>query len=478
MSDQVRFSVELDVSTGRERALARPRSDDPFVVVVAGDFRGRTSRPGEGARPGTRPVDRDDLDDAIAYMAPRLSLELEDGSRVELTFRSLEDFHADALLDRAPFFRALREARLRLADARTFSGTLESILGGAAQRPPAATGPDADDVIADVITGSLLDRMADAQSGTPSHGDPLRGYLRRVVTPHLVPGEDPRQEALLAEVDRSIAAGLRAVLHHPDFQRLESLWRGVDFLVRRIETGPSLKIMLLDATTDELRAGLPTLPAAASVLVIDHAFGAAREDVALLRAIAAACAERGVPLLAGASPTLVGIQSFATMPESEDVKEWQDDEWHAFRRSGDAAFAGLALPRFLLREPYGREGEPCERLNFEELTTPPEHEHYLWGNAAFGCALVLAESFASDGWDLRPGSHLDITNLPLHTWRGESGPEIKPCAETLMSDRLAGMLMEAGIMVLATIRHGDTARLVRFQSAASPLRALQGPWTR
>jgi hypothetical protein len=47
-----------------------------------------------------------------------------------------------------------------------------------------------------------------------------------------------------------------------------------------------------------------------------------------------------------------------------------------------------------------------------------------------------------------------------------------------MSDRLGDALMTAGPMVLATIKHGDTARLIRLQSLASPLRALQGPWSR
>jgi type VI secretion system protein ImpC len=79
---------------------------------------------------------------------------------------------------------------------------------------------------------------------------------------------------------------------------------------------------------------------------------------------------------------------------------------------------------------------------------------------------------------MRPGQEIDVTGLPLHTWRSLSGPEIQPCAECLMTDRLANALMDAGPMVLATIKHGDTARLVRFHSLASPLRALQGPWVR
>src|SRR3546814_20077627 len=49
---------------------------------------------------------------------------------------------------------------------------------------------------------------------------------------------------------------MRRILHHPDFQTLESLWRSVDMLVRRLETGGSLQIVLYDISAEEIAADL------------------------------------------------------------------------------------------------------------------------------------------------------------------------------------------------------------------------------
>ena len=133
----------------------------------------------------------------------------------------------------------------------------------------------------------------------------------------------------------------------------------------------------------------------------------------------------------------------ATTP-SPPPQSWQDDAWHAFRRSPEAAVVGLALPRFLLRIPYGEDGEECESLGFEESEGPLGHEDYLWGNPAFACAVLLGQEFAASGWSMRPGMHRDIAGLPLHSFRGPGGPELKPCAECTMSDALADALMEVG----------------------------------
>lgn len=476
MSDAT--DVRLDVSAGEDRAPARPQRDDPFHIALVGDFSGRAGRESDRATGRPVTVDRDDLDDVLAALAPRLALTLDDGTVVDLAFAELDDFHPDRLFDRAPFFRALRESRRRLADPGTFTETLSAILGGAERESGTERTADADDVVADVLSGSVLDRVL----GDRPAEDPFRSFLRGIVAPHVVPGEDPQRDALVERLDASIAAGLRQVLHHPRFQALEALWRGVDFLVRRLETGVSLKLFLIDATAEDLRRRPDALDGRLgagryAVILVDHAVGAHAEDLALLRDLARVAAARGSALLAGAAPSLVGLEDFATLPDAHEIVAWQNDGWHAFRRSADATFVGLVQPRMLMRAPYGEESDPCERLDFEELSDPPAHGEFLWGSGAFAGALLLGQAFTDAGWRMQPGILLDVPGLPLHTWSTVAGPEIKPCAECLMSDRAADALMGAGPMVLASVKHGDTARLVRFQSLASPPRALQGPWS-
>jgi type VI secretion system protein ImpC len=293
MPDPPRYSVNLDVSPGRRRSPVAPLPDDPFRICLIGDFHGRGGASADGGPLATRrpmSVDRDDLDEVLARFAPRLSLDIGDDTEVELSFSELEHFHPDQIFQRAPFFRALREARSRLASAETFQGTLASILGGPVGAPSHEPNVDAGEVIADTLSGagSVLDRVIDGET----RDDSMRAFLKRIVAPHAVPGEDPRREAMLADLDRSGVRGMRSILHHPRFQALEALWRSVFFLVRRLETGPSLKLLLLDATTGELSADgaaedlSGALDGTFSVLMVDHAFGATQEDLTLLRTLA------------------------------------------------------------------------------------------------------------------------------------------------------------------------------------------------
>jgi type VI secretion system protein ImpC len=485
MPDDRRYEVNLDVAAGRDRTASAPLPDDPFGICLVGDFRGRRGGTTHDVAPlsSRRPVqvDRDDLDDVLATFAPRLTLDLDDDTQVELTFSELEHFHPDQIFQRAPFFRALREARARLASSETFKGALSDILGGPPDEPREEPSVGAGDVIADTLSGagSVLDRVI----GGEAPQDSMRAFLRRIVAPHAVPGADPGREAMLLDLDASVTRGMRSILHHPQFQALEAIWRSVFFLVRRLETGSSLKVSLLEATPAELREegamnGLfHALGEGPSVLVVDHTFGAADEDLDLLMMLAVVAREKGSALLAGASPLLVGLDTFAGRPAPAGDGAWGDGQWRAFRRSAEARGVGLVLPRFMLRVPYGADSDPCDYLPLEEVDSPPAHGDYLWGNGAVLTAALLGESFAAAGWRMRLGERTQVLGLPMHPWQGPDGPGLTPCTEGRITDELMEPILEAGPMVLAAVGHGDTARLTRFQSIASPARPLHGPWS-
>lgn len=148
----------------------------------------------------------------------------------------------------------------------------------------------------------------------------------------------------------------------------------------------------------------------------------------------------------------------------------------ALRAVPEAASIGLALPRFLLRLPYGRKTDTIESFDFEEMMQPPEHEDYLWANPAFAGALLLAQSFSEHGWYMRPGTHGQMDVLPLHVYERDGESELKPCAEVLLTEESAERVLEHGLIPLVSLKGQDALRLVRFQSIAEPLRALAGRW--
>jgi type VI secretion system protein ImpC len=147
------------------------------------------------------------------------------------------------------------------------------------------------------------------------------------------------------------------------------------------------------------------------------------------------------------------------------------------RRSPEAAYVGLALPRFLLRLPYGREGERLEAFEFEELPDGGSHDAYLWGNPAFGCAYLLGRAFSEHGWGFRPGAVQEIDDLPIYVFKDDGERRVKPCAEVLLTLRGAELILDRGLMPLLSFRDRDVVRLARFQSIRDPLTPLAGRWS-
>jgi type VI secretion system protein ImpC len=292
---------------------------------------------------------------------------------------------------------------------------------------------------------------------------------------------------------------MRAVLHHPDFQALEAAWRAVDFLVRRLETGTELQLFLLDVPRTELAAADeddgPRARALRRLVVEDasvtlggvpwaviagnYTFDGSPKEVASLSTMARLVREAGTAFIAAASPRLLGCESLAATPDPHDWRRPDDAEtpgWRRLRRSRDAEHVGLALPRFLLRLPYGKDSDPVDTFAFEELSESPAHEDYLWGNPAIACAALLGHAFSKQGWALRPGAVQELADLPLYVEERDGDRTVKPCAEALLTLRAAEIILERGLMPLLSFKERDMVRLARFQSIREPLTPLRGRW--
>jgi len=446
------------IYTGEDvQELAVPGPDTPFHILVAGDFSGGAGRGRKAVS-----IDRDSFDGVLGALAPAVTVPL---GEVPLTieFRELEDFHPDRLFERLAPFHALRDLRQRLSHSSTFAAAAAEM----APRPPKPVAPAPE---LGKLSGADLLRMMTgeepAREKSPERSD-WDQMLHEMVAPYAEPCPDPRQPELIAQADAAIAGEMRAILHHPRFQALESAWRALHLMVRRLETGEDLKISLLDLPQEELatEAGTAALRRALAEetrsAIAGFYYFSPQEESTLLRLAALARGGRA-PLLAGLAPDVVGlIGVFADL-----------------RRSSDARWIALALPRFLLRLPYGAATDETETFAFEEMPTPPEHERYLWSHPAAACAYLLGETFSRHGWAMRPGALDTIDGLPLHVYKSNGESELKPCAEVLLTEEAAALLLERGFMPLVSIKGTDRVRILRFQSVAEPLAPLAGRWTR
>ena len=285
-------------------------------------------------------------------------------------------------------------------------------------------------------------------------------------------------------------------------ERLAHILIGVFFLlVRQLETGSQLKLYMIDISKEELAAdvhsaadlrdtGLYRLlveqtvqtPGAEpwAVIVGNYRFGPDGQDVEVLSRMARIAHRAGAPFLAEASPRVLGCTSLASTPHPRDwkVPDERARAWHELRHQPEANAVGLALPRFLLRLPYGKKTSPTESFDLEEFPESPAHEDYCWGNPAFAVALLLAQSFSDSGWEMHAGSVAEIERLPLHVYGKGGEYESKPCTEVLLTEEAAERIVDAGLIPLISFKGRDAARVARFQSFAEPLCSLAGRWGR
>lgn len=505
----------VNLTAGEDSSGAHPSPETPFCIAILGDFSGRANRGICDAKTISKRravlVDRDNFDEVLSRSGAEIQLPVGDSGPLHLRFSELEDFHPDRVFQRLDIFGKLRELRGRLQDPSTFQKAAEELGLRSRDSAPEPKKPDTSPVVAPsaarLASGSLLDEMIEQTEARVATDRPRRSsdevgqFAQRVVAQYLVSTRDPRQPEILAVIDRAISGLMRAVLHNPDFQAIEAVWRATFLLAGQLETGSQLKLYLVDISKEELAGDFGSAtdlrdtgvyrllveksvetPGAEpwAIIVGNYSFGPGNEDAKLLSQMARIAHRAIAPFLAEASPRVLGCASLASTPHPREWKAPQElaGGWAELRHLPEADAVGLAVPRFLLRLPYGKKTSSLESFDFEEFPELPVHEGYLWGNPAFAVALLLAQSFSEAGWEMRPGSAAEIEKLPLHIYPRDGESESKPCAEVLLTEDAAERIVEEGLIPLVSFKDRDSVRLARFQSIAQPPRPLAGRWRR
>jgi type VI secretion system protein ImpC len=253
-------------------------------------------------------------------------------------------------------------------------------------------------------------------------------------------------EHWLRVVDKKISNQLRAILHHPDMQRLEATWRGLYHLVHNTEE-ENLQIRAFNVTKKELLADKQEQPGESalhhrlhdhpfrhgvsepfSVMVCDFTFDTSANDIAVLNHLAGVAAKAHTPVFAAAGQGFFGVDSFPELARKGDLVKLFDGPthvaWRTFRENEDSKFVALTMPRVLARLPYGQSGREAEEYPLEEFDGVPQHDQYLWMNAAWIYATHLAQTFSALGWFSHLGgreSGVAIEPGLIHTMPSASG---------------------------------------------------------
>ncbi len=508
--------MDFELTTSFKPDPEQTSEQRPFCIAIMADFSGRSNRVlyQAGAPLAARqwiPVDVDNFEKLPAKLGTEIHIPVgnSDGPRLPIQFGELDDFHPDRIFDRLEVFQKLKLIRKNLQDPSTFAQAAAQVRSWitaepatekdkAVQQEEKSAEPQESDV--DMVERLLGKRPSPQQSSTSQFVD-VDKLIRDMVKPYIIPAPDPKQADLIAQVDEAISGQMRAIMHNQDFQSLESAWQTLHLLISRIETDETLKLYLVDISRDELAADLVSTNQLQStgtyrllveqsvsvhgaepwtLLVGGYTFDQTEKDIALLQKLAQVAQAARAPFLATACPHFAGCESFAATPDPDDW-QWKPDsnatqQWQQFRGSPEAAFVGLVFPRLLLRLPYGKDTEPIDRFDFEEITPAANHEEYLWGNPAAVCACLLAEAFREFGWSFTRGLGCELGGLPMHIYKSDGEKHVTPCAEAFLTERAMQILIDKGLMPLISIKGRDAVLLARFQSIAEPLAPLAGRW--
>jgi len=356
-----------------------------------------------------------------------------------------------------------------------------------------------------VLEQGLLDQIVDEGrlgrdvAARERGKDLVKEFVTQVLDGSMTVSKDAEAmiNARIAQIDHLISLQLNEVLHHAAFQKLESTWRGLKFLLDQSETGEGLKIKVFNATKKDLLRDLQRASefdqstlfkkvyeeefgifggAPFAAMVGDYEFGHGPEDIELLEKISNVAAAAHAPFISAASPEMFNLDSFTSLDAPRDLAKVFDTteyaKWKSFRQSEDSRYVALTGPRVLMRLPYGKATKPVEEFAYEERVDGSDHSKYLWGSSAFALGAKLTAAFAMYGWCAAirgvEGGGL-VEGLPVHNFYTDEGDVAMKCpTEAPITDRREKELADLGFAPLVHCKGTDYAAFFSVQSCQKP----------
>jgi type VI secretion system protein ImpC len=493
-------------STPDRTEITQPRTEKarqaaklPLRLLLVSDLTPQKSTPNwEEATSRVRSVDKYSFDELMAQMAPALRIEVpnrisETPAQLDLhlEFPSLESFRPDALVRQIPALDQLFELRqlvVKIRDGKidldTFQERIQdkhidpewarqlyqtlraseestpvSRREGTPARPSASDEETVDRILGMVETeadraSEPLEKDADETAVSD-----IMETLVRAAAGDSTPSptvDAAAADQLLSDLDSVLSDQLNALMSRAEFRRSEAAWRGLKFLIDRINFRENIHLEVLSAPKQELEEALhyqvlmpehrgETDKTPVSLIVLDTAFGPNSRDIRHLEDLTETGASLQIPIVASADPSFFNAdqpEEMARMPVLKQLFQGEAyAEWNSLRDREETKFLTLALPPFLLRYPYGMK-QPVEGFRFEE-------SGHLWGNASLAVAAMVADSFAATGWPTHLDSH-PVENLPVRSTTAGAMP-----VSALFPVETQAELSEAGFAALGAHLNRD-----------------------
>jgi type VI secretion system protein ImpC len=256
----------------------------------------------------------------------------------------------------------------------------------------------------------------------------------------------------------ALGASPDAALHHPAFQRVESAFRGLKFLLEH--TGPSIQVDVVSSTQKDLVARFkesvfePEMKELRNpplgLVLLDYDFAHQAGDLATLSQVADMCKVAQAPVVAGASPAFFGLKQLNLLPKLQDVPQRLHDgahgPWVQFQKSEPGRWASLTVNRWLQRVAY-----TAAKDGHAEVIDPAKPESYLWGRGGWIVGAAIARSIGQHGHALdasgaRAGG---FAGLPTRPHFKAANQTVPLCTEVELSDELTQELSRGAFIPIS-----------------------------
>lgn len=309
--------------------------------------------------------------------------------------------------------------------------------------------------------------------------------------------------AAIDKIDAKLSKQLAAIMHHPDFTKLEGSWRGLSYLVMNSETSTSLKLKVLNCGKRELYKNLSKAsefdqsslfkkiyesefgtPGGEpyGALIGDYEFSNHPEDIELLSLMSNVAAASFAPFITASDPKFFGFGDYTELSKPRDLEKIFDTleyaKWRSYRDSEDSRFVTLTMPRTLSRLPYGSLTKTIDEFAYEEapieggVTHKMAHGDYCWMNSSYVLGARLTDAFAQYGWCTAirgaEGGGM-VQNLPSYTFTSDDGDVDQQCpTEIGITDRREAELSKLGFLPLCHYKSTDYAVFFGAQTTQKP----------
>ncbi|AIT09603.1 intracellular growth locus iglB [Candidatus Francisella endociliophora] len=283
-------------------------------------------------------------------------------------------------------------------------------------------------------------------------------------------------QKVISMIDKLIELQVNTIIANTEFKSLEQEWLKIQELCKDDYDG--VEIGILDVKKEELQYDFERNlydisnsdffkkvyvaefdqyggePYGAILGLYD--FENSEDDITWLTGMGMVAKNSHAPFVASIDKSFFGvndiseitqIKSFETLLEHPKYKNWND-----FRKLDEAAYIGLTVGDFMLRQPYHPDNNPVQHKlmkSFSELVDYQENNSYLWGSSSIQLVKNMMRSYDKTRWfqyirGVESGGH--VSNLVSCVYDNRGVLETKPPLNVLFADYMELSLANVGFI--------------------------------